>query len=234
MLLSKHTSFLYSQHSCFESSISSTNLVFMKLHLFSMHGQNVLKNLPSELMFCWQISAGVCLMMPFSLCISCIVWPCIMQIVSYHNIVVNMLCFFIKISYILASTVWITARPQGHLSGGKTSGFTQVNRYNDDLLSLWKLHSYCLLWCLLLILSLTVIFQETATPTPSGGEEVTIHLCTINAWPSGWGGVTQYCSVLETLSILCRHFGNLFGKLLRGQKCRFIHKCSQLELLFFK
>lgn len=204
----------------------------MKLHLFSMHGRNVLKNLPSELMFCWQISAGVCLMMPFLLCISCIVWTCIMQIVSYHNIVVNMLCFFINISYILASTVWITAGPQGHLSGGKTSGFTQVNRYNDDLLSLWKLHSYCLLWCLLLILSLTVIFQETAVP-PSGGEEVTIHLCTVNAWPSGWG-VTQYCSVLETLSILCRHFGNLFGKLLRGQKFRFIHKSSQLELLFFK
>lgn len=142
-------------------------------------------------------------------------------IILYHtsNNVVNMLCFFIMFSYILASTVWITAGPQGHLAGGKTFGFSQVSRFSNDLLSWWKLHSYCLLWCLLLILSLTVIFQETATPTSSGGEEVTNHLCTISCMTKWLWWCYSVLLCIWNIDILCRHFGKLFGKLTREKKC---------------
>lgn len=90
---------------------------------------------------------------------------------------------------------------------------------SNDLLSWWKLHSYCLLWCILLILSLTVIFQETATPTSSGGEEVTNHLCTINCMTKWLWWCYSVLLCIRNIDILCRHFGKLFGKHTREKKC---------------
>lgn len=195
----------------------------MKSHLFSMHGQYVPKNLPSKLVFCWQILYLLeyvwwCHFFAVSIMYTLNMYQAICIILYHTSNVVNMLCFFIVFSYILASTVWITAGPQGHRAGGKTFGSSQVNRYSDDLLSSWKFHSYCLLWCLLLILSLTVIFQETDTPTPSGGEEVTSHLCTIKCMTKWLWWCYSVLLCIRNIAILFRHFGKLFGKLNKRKK----------------